>query len=150
MVKKTKVVAKRESILGSLSSIQKGGSMGFTLKDSGKREKFKTGAVRDNQEGKGRFDLLPCHAIRRVAKIFEGGARKYESRNWEKGINLCRFLESALRHTFQALNNETDEDHLAQASWNLLCAIETKKWIDDGILPKELDDIPKRQKKLGK
>lgn len=33
------------------------------LNDSGKREEFSTGAVRDTQEGKGRCDLLPLDAL---------------------------------------------------------------------------------------
>lgn len=37
-----------------------------TIKDSGHRRKFKTGAVRDMQKGKGRCDLLPLHEVARV------------------------------------------------------------------------------------
>lgn len=33
------------------------------IKDSGKREEFKTGAVRDSQEGRGRCDLLPLDCL---------------------------------------------------------------------------------------
>jgi len=39
--------------------------------DSGKRQEFETGAVRDIQSGKGRYDLLPTRAMRRIAKHFE-------------------------------------------------------------------------------
>ena len=34
-----------------------------TIKDSGERRKFETGAVRDMAEGKGRFDLLPLDVL---------------------------------------------------------------------------------------
>ena len=37
----------------------------MTIKDSGTRRQFDSGAVRDMQEGKGRCDLLPACAILR-------------------------------------------------------------------------------------
>ena len=114
----------------------------MTLKDSGKRQEFSTGAVRDIQEGKGRFDLLPTRAVRELAKHFEAGALKYSARNWEKGIPLSRYLDSALRHSFAALEGQTDENHAAAAAWNWLCFIETRARISAGLLPAELDDVP--------
>lgn len=60
------------------------------VKDSGKRQEFQTGSIRDTREGKGRYDLLPPHAIFRLAKHFENGAKKYGDRNWEKGQPLSR------------------------------------------------------------
>ncbi len=112
------------------------------VKDSGERQSFKTGAVRDIQHGKGRYDLLPFHAIERVSKIFEAGALKYEEENWRKGIPLKRYLESALRHLCKAGQGQRDEDHFAMAAWNVMCLIETKFMIDQGILPPELDNLP--------
>lgn len=114
-----------------------------TIKDSGKRQEFPTGAVRDIQEGKGRFDLLPTRGMREVAKHFEAGAKKYSDRNWEKGIPLSRFLDSGLRHTFACLEGQTDENHAAAATWNLLCFLETRARIQAGLLPAELDDLPR-------
>jgi len=112
------------------------------LKDSGKRKEFDTGAVRDTSEGKGRFDLLPTHALKRVAQTMEKGCAKYSARNWEKGIPLGRFMDSALRHLTQYLGGDRDEDHMAQAAWNVLCFIETEYRIKQGRLPQELDDMP--------
>jgi len=114
----------------------------YITKDSGHRQKFKTGAVRDIQQGKGRFDLLPATAIKMVADVFERGAVKYGDRNWEKGIPLSRYLDSALRHTFQVLQGLDDEDHAAQAAWNLLCFVETRERIRQGRLNKNLNDVP--------
>ena len=37
------------------------------LQDSGDRREFGTGAVRDMAEGKGRYDLLPCHTGHEIA-----------------------------------------------------------------------------------
>lgn len=110
----------------------------FVTKDSGKREEFKTGSKRDTREGKGRYDLISPIAIRRIAGVYERGAQKYGDRNWEKGQPLSRYLDSALRHTFQVLEGKVDEDHAAQAAWNLLAYIHTQEQIAAGKLPKEL------------
>ena len=149
-----------------------------TIKDSGNRTEFETGAVRDIQQGKGRFDLMPldvmenllwayergtsaasgmisevieyinnfkrngtsgslmqavcCYAratrkdifalMLDVAKHFENGALKYCEHNWEKGIPISRYIDSALRHLMKDLAGETDEDHAAAFIWNCMCA----------------------------
>ncbi len=113
----------------------------YDLQDSGQRQEFATGAVRDRQAGKGRFDLLPPAAILRLARHFEKGAAKYSQRNWERGIPLSRFLDSALRHTFSFMEGRDDEDHLVAAAWNLLAALETEHRAVTGRLPKELLDL---------
>ena len=115
------------------------------IKDSGQRQEFSTGARRDIQEGKGRYDLLPFHAIERVAKIFEGGALKYGESNYRAGIPLRRYLDSALRHLSKAAQGQDDEDHFAQAVWNICCLMETKFMIEQGFFTeeqeKELDNL---------
>jgi hypothetical protein len=113
----------------------------FETKDSGQREDFSTGSRRDTRTGKGRYDLLPPAALRRLAQVYERGAAKYGDRNWELGQPLSRFLDSALRHTFQVLEGRTDEDHAGQAAWNLLAFIEIQHRINEGLLPKELNDL---------
>lgn len=70
------------------------------------------------------------------------GAEQKGARNWENGIPLGRFVDSALRHIFQALDGQTDEPHIGQAIWNLLGYLETKHRIEEGRLPKELNDLP--------
>jgi len=112
------------------------------IKDSGERAKFETGAQRDTTKGKGRFDLLPPTALTRVAQIFQGGAEKYDARNWEKGIPLSRYVDSGMRHLLKYLEGREDEDHLAQAAWNLLCALHTEEMIKRGRLPLSLADLP--------
>jgi len=109
--------------------------------DSGKRQEFSTGSVRDTNEGKGRYDLLPRIAIERLAQHFENGARKYSCNNWRKGQPLSRYIDSALRHTFKLLAGWTDEDHAAAAIWNLCAFIHTQEMVSQGKLPKELDDL---------
>jgi hypothetical protein len=118
----------------------------FKTKDSGKREKFKTGAQRDRREGKGRYDLLSVTAIRRWSQLMERGAIKYEDNNWRKGMPLGRFLDSALRHLFQVLENDTSEDHAAAVIFNISSYMETRERIEKGELPKELDDVKHTEK----
>jgi hypothetical protein len=113
------------------------------VQDSGKRQKFGTGAIRDIQVGKGRYDLLPIYAIKRLTKHYENGAVKYGENNYLKGIPLMRYMDSALRHIFKYLEGDASEDHLTAGAWNLLSAIETQERIEKGMLPEELDNIEK-------
>ena len=115
----------------------------FIIKDSGKRQKFSTGAQRDIQENKGRYDLLPCHAMERLAKHFEAGSKKYSDNNWRKGMPLNRYLDSALRHLFKFMDGERDEDHAIASAWNIMCLIETEHMIEEGLLPQELNTLKK-------
>lgn len=110
------------------------------IKDSGERREFSTGAVRDCAAGKGRFDLLPMCAIARVARHYEAGALKYDERNWEQGIPIHCYMDSALRHIAKYMDGWEDEDHLCAAAWNLLCAM----WTEEKI--PELMDIPARMR----
>ena len=109
------------------------------IKDSGNRREFDTGAVRDMEEGKGRCDLLPACAILRLAKHYENGAKKYEARNWEKGIPISSFIDSGVRHLLKYMDGQTDEDHLVAATWNLMCAM----WMEEKR--PDLQDIPSRR-----
>jgi len=111
-----------------------------TFRDSGERRQFETGAVRDQDKDKGRFDLLPADAIRQLARVFEVGANKYPSRNWEKGMSIRCYVDSALRHIFCVLAGQEDEPHLPMAMWNLACAIQTEIWVRQGKLPSTLRD----------
>ena len=124
----------------------------FIVADSGARESFQSGMVRDTREGKGRFELITPVALRRLALIYEKGAVKYEARNWEKGSPLSRFADSAQRHLndfhmIRLFKREgiplerlpadvnPNEDHLAQAVWNLCCIMHHED------LHPELDDL---------
>jgi len=114
----------------------------YVIKDSGKRQEFETGAVRDTQENKGRFDLLPMFALMDLAKHFQAGCQKYGDRNWEKGIPISRFVDSGMRHLTEFTVGMRDENHLIAAIWNLFCAYDTKQRIERGLLPESLDDLP--------
>jgi hypothetical protein len=142
-----------------------------TIKDSGDRRQFGTGAVRD-MACKGRCDLLPwdvipgrsaedslvqfCDymskavhhieladsirgcldvfvdaayfgsyetALLDVAFHYEAGAKKYSARNYELGIPVDVFLDSAGRHYLKWLRGDKDECHDRAVVWNLLSAL---------------------------
>ena len=112
------------------------------IKDSGTRRNFESGAVRDAEEGKGRFDLITPIALTRLARHYENGAVKYDARNWEKGIPLSTFMDSTLRHLNKYREGIRDEDHMAAALWNVAGFIHTEEMIKRGLLPEELNDLP--------
>lgn len=97
----------------------------FETKDSGKREGFASGMVRDTQDDKPRYDLLWLPGVRRVAELMGRGAVKYGARNWEKAAGEAeyeRFRASALRHMYQWLEGDRTEDHMAAVVFNLFGA----------------------------
>lgn len=147
-----------------------------SIKDSGDRTEFATGAVRDMREGKGRCDLMPLEVVARcyslfaqgdkdeegtvrvfsyianfqrtgateylvkaldwfggfkgwsdmfleVAKHFEEGAKKYGENNWQKGIPVHCYIDSAVRHYLKWLRGDKDEPHDRAFVWNLMCCI---------------------------
>lgn len=155
-----------------------------TIKDSGERREFETGAVRDIQEGKGRCDLLPLDVMHQIfgdlefltinkfketgdcqhlidtidrftmlntqisraemglnlAKHFEEGAKKYGENNWQKGIPVHCYIDSAVRHYLKYRDGWTDEPHDRAFVWNLVCCIWTMQHhpeLDDYTIKKE-------------
>ena len=154
-----------------------------TIKDSGERRVFETGAVRDITENKGRCDLMPLdvmaghmedsillfiyqfttngnpgHLYRvldeapgrlhlgdrhnmylEVAKHFEEGAKKYGENNWQKGLPLNCYIDSAVRHYLKCLRGDKDEPHDRAFCWNIMCAIWTCKH------KPELNDYAKKE-----
>lgn len=91
------------------------------LKDSGERDVFPTGAQRDNGDNKGRFDLFSGQGLLRLSRLYESGAIKYAPRNWEKGMNIGRYVDAAFRHLTKYMMGCDDEDHLAAVAWNVFC-----------------------------
>lgn len=122
----------------------------FETLDSGERQEYASGMVRDTQEGKPRFGLLRPRGVpyeeqflTRCAALMTRGIEKYGLRNWEKADSeeeLERFKESARRHLEQALAGLTDEDHYAAVFFNLL-AVVTVEWklMQKALAP--LDDM---------
>lgn len=93
------------------------------IKDSGERTVFDTGAVRDMHGGKGDMVSLPWEAILRLSKHYENGAKKYGRFNYQKGIPLSSFIDSACRHLAKYQCGCDDEDHLSAAAFNILGAM---------------------------
>ncbi len=91
---------------------------------------------------KGRWDLLPYRTLQKVSVHFEKGAARYEARNWEKGIPLGEYLNSAMRHLWKWWLGKTDEDHLVAFVWNAMCMMDTYLRIQEGTLPESLDNRP--------
>ena len=54
---------------------------------------------------------------------FEEGAKKYGENNWQKGIPIKCYIDSAVRHYLKWLRGDTDEPHDRAFVWNLLCCI---------------------------
>lgn len=95
----------------------------FEVKDSGKREEFAGGMVRDTAEGKTDYSLiLDGPMFWRWAVHMTKGAIKYAKRNWMKASGeeeAARFKESALRHFLQWYRGDTDEDHASAVYFNI-------------------------------
>jgi len=135
----------------------------FILGDSGVRQVSETGAMRDRADGKGRFDLITPLLERRLSAVYEKGAAKYSDRNWENGMPMSWLLDSLKRHInayelicLAAREGKDDlwlvehgvlpnEDHLAQAVWNLAAMIHFEELGGDNDLkrkPSALDSKP--------
>jgi hypothetical protein len=114
------------------------GKGGFTLKDSGDRREFATGAVRDMASDKERPDLISPFALRRVGRWLGLGAKKYGERNWEKGIPASVCFASLMRHALKYAMGWRDEDHLAAIVFNAQAIIHFE---ETGRT--ELDDMPR-------
>lgn len=65
--------------------------------------------------------------IREVAKQYEDGAAKYGEHNWQKGIPLHCYIDSAVRHFLKFIDGLEDEPHDRAFVWNILSAIWTHK-----------------------
>lgn len=100
----------------------------FIVKDSGARERFGSGMVRDTQAGKVDYwrgligPMFERHAVH-VTK----GAVKYPDitpgvPNWTLAAGeqeMARFRASAVRHFFQWFRGDADEDHAAAVFFNI-------------------------------
>ncbi len=112
------------------------------LKDSGKRQDFESGCVRDTVEDKSRPDLISPYFNMRVGDHLDKGARKYAERNWEKGMPISRCIASLERHLNQYKMGLTDEDHLAAIGCNIMFIIHYEEMVKRGLMPAKLSDMP--------
>ena len=61
--------------------------------------------------------------ILEVGKHFEEGAKKYGENNWQKGIPVHCYIDSAIRHYLKWRRGDQDEPHDRAFVWNLMCCI---------------------------
>lgn len=69
------------------------------------------------------FDGEPETMILETAKHFEEGAKKYGENNWQKGIPVNCYLDSAIRHYLKWRRGDEDENHHLAFCWNLMCCV---------------------------
>lgn len=58
-----------------------------------------------------------------VAIHFEEGAKKYGENNWQLGIPVNCYLDSAIRHYLKYRRGDTDEHHDRAFVFNIMCCI---------------------------
>lgn len=93
-------------------------------------------------EKKIRTELLTPEALLGTAKVLTFGAKKYEDRNWEKGIKFSRVYGAALRHLFawwlrENNDNESGINHLHHAA---CCIHFLQTYVERNM--EEFDDRP--------
>jgi hypothetical protein len=100
----------------------------FQVKDSGQRQEFDSGMVRDTDEGKIDYArIFDGPMADRWAEHLTKGAKKYPddpggTPNWMKATGqaeLIRAKKSAVRHFRQWLRGDLDEDHAAAVFFNI-------------------------------
>jgi len=118
----------------------------FITKDSGERQHFSSGMVRDTTAGKRRWDLIASGPMMaRWADLLTRGASKYDADNWMKANGkeeYDRFLESSYRHFMNwfylrkfGIDFEPGEDHGAATFFNINGVEYVKGKLDDRSKP---------------
>lgn len=79
---------------------------------------------RKDDTDKNRMELIPPELLVAVADVLTFGAKKYEDRNWEKGMSWSRVFGALMRHMWawwsgEGLDKETGKSHL----WHAGCCI---------------------------
>lgn len=92
-------------------------------------------------DDKSRVDLFPPNVIKSVGEVLKHGAKKYDDRNWEKGIRFGRVYAALLRHlgawweAFLETGEDFDLDsalhHLYHAGCNMAFLIHYINHYDD-------------------
>ncbi len=95
----------------------------FETKDSGQRLVNPSGMVRDVATDKIDYSLVfDGPMLIRWVELLDRGAKKYNKRNWmlaDSDEELARAKESLVRHFFQYIAGQTDEDHGAAIYFNI-------------------------------
>ena len=94
---------------------------------------------------KARFDLIPARPLLDLAQVYTMGAKKYDDRNWEKGIKWGRIFAAIMRHMWAFWRGEdTDPEsglpHVVHAAWGCFTLLEyrhTHPELDDRAVSEE-------------
>ena len=115
----------------------------MSMHDSGERQQFDTGAMRDTASDKSRPDLISPFAEEKVGHWMRMGAEKYSENNWQKGMPYSRVVASLKRHVMRYQQGDRTEDHLSAIIFNAQALLHYDAMIARGVLPADLDDMPK-------
>jgi hypothetical protein len=79
------------------------------------------GFVRDIDDTKLRYDLIPLDMLERLAWLYTRGAVKYWDSNWLNATwaDIQSFKRSAWRHFVQRMRGDDDEDHAIAVCRNI-------------------------------
>lgn len=120
------------------------------MRHSDSKTDFSTGAHRDSDEGKGQPSLISPVLIHRLGVLLQKGAEHYGADNWAKGMPYRRTADSMIRHIFQWLAGDTEEDHLAAVCFGAMCLMTYEEFGKDenGVEDSGLDDRDQGLKKI--
>ena len=87
-------------------------------------DEFRKGEGRKDDQDKLRMELLPPEFLEATASILTFGAKKYDDRNWEKGMAWSRVYGALMRHLWSwwkgdVSDPETGKSHL----WHACCCL---------------------------
>ncbi len=69
------------------------------------------------------YDSCVETMILETSKHFEEGAQKYGENNWQKGLPVNCYLDSAIRHYLKYRRGDKDEPHDRAFCWNIMCCV---------------------------
>lgn len=74
------------------------------------------------------MDLISPEALEELAKVLTQGAKKYNRKNWEKGIDYSRIIGAVYRHINkwrlgEDIDPESGFNHISHAMCNLMFLI---------------------------
>ena len=99
------------------------GLLGMFLKDGNTAHLYECIRLFSSYYGEETNTTTNCTMFLEVAKHFEEGAKKYGENNWQKGLPVHCYIDSAVRHYLKWLRGDKDEPHDRAFVWNLMCCI---------------------------
>jgi hypothetical protein len=71
-----------------------------------------------------RYDLIPPEVLERMARIFDYGAKRYDTDNWKK-ISTEEHLNHVMVHLVAYRAGDRSDDHLGHMMWRAQAALYT-------------------------